>query len=294
MKILITGGNGYLGRNLARFLVNSGHKVCLPVRIHSDISKLEDLSKHLSIKRFNSRKELEQIIINFKPESLIHLACSYGRGGESDIDIIEANLVFGLSLLEILKKLEYSINFINTDTCLQPNLNSYTLSKSQFVSWGKFLASIENSKLTFINIRLQQFFGPGDDKSKLPGHVLHACNSNNKSLSLTEGTQLRDFIYIEDVLNAFSVILKNIGTFKEFVEIQLGTGKSITVREFVQTIHTLTKSSTELLFGAIPSRKNEPDECLADPFLLISLGWKPEFSLVKGLKKTINLEFKND
>ena len=183
------------------------------------------------------------------------------------------------------------IKFINTDTCLEASLNSYALSKSQFAHWGRLIANKKSSNLTFLNIRLQQFYGPGDDKTKLPGHILHSCFSNVTNLKLTSGNQLRDFIYIEDVIAAFLVVVKNIESFEQYSEIELGTGNSITVKEFVQTVHSLLGSSTNLLFGAIPSRDNEPEECVADLNVLLGLGWEPNFSLVDGLTKTIKLEF---
>lgn len=291
MNILISGGSGYLGGNLARLLASEGHRVYLPLRSQSSTRKISDLKDSCALERYSSQLDLEKIILDAKPDIFIHMACSYGRKGESNVNIVEANLLFGMLLLEISEKLGYPIKFINTDTCLEANLSSYALSKSQFSNWGRFLASDKRNNLTFLNVRLQQFYGPGDDITKLPGHVIHSCFSNTGDLRLTAGNQLRDFIYVEDVLNAFSVLVKNIASFDQFSELELGTGESITVKEFVETAHRLIGSSTKLLFGAIPSRNNEPEECVADPSMLIKLGWMPKFSIIDGLKKTIKLEF---
>lgn len=293
MNILISGGSGYLGSSLAREFIREGYKVCLPLRNQSSTIRLSDLESLCAIKRYSSASELEKIVLDLRPNIIIHTACLYGRNGESNTKLIEANLLFGMQLLEISEKLLEPIKFINTDTCLEASLNSYALSKSQFANWGKLIANRKSSNLTFVNIRLQQFYGPGDDQSKLPGHILHSCFSNITNLKLTTGNQLRDFVYIEDVTSAFLVVIKNIEIFEKYSNIDLGTGCSISIKEFVQTIHGLLGSSTKLLFGAVPSRYNEPEECVADINVLLGLGWEPKFSLVEGLKKTIKLEFNN-
>lgn len=291
MNILISGGSGYLGSGLARAFIGEGHRVWLPLRSQSSSARISDIEDSCTIKRYSSWPELEKIVLDLRPNIIIHTACSYGRNGESSLALIDANLLFGVRLLEISEKLEHSVKFINTDTCLEANLNKYALSKSQFSDWGKLIANNSRSDVAFINIRLQQFYGPGDDKTKLPGHVLHSCFSNVTNLKLTAGNQLRDFVYIEDVLAAFRVVVKNIESFRQYSEIDLGTGKSIPVKEFVRTAHSLIGSSTNLLFGAIPTRNREPEVCVAEPSELVKLGWKPKFSLIDGLKKTIKLEF---
>ena len=291
MNILISGGSGYLGSGLAKEFIGEGHRVCLPLRSQSSAIRLSDIEDFCTIKSYSSAGELDKIVLDLKPDIIIHTACLYGRNGESNAKLIEANLLFGMQLLEISERLVEPVKFINTDTCLEASLNSYALSKSQFAHWGRLTANKKSSNITFLNIRLQQFYGPGDDKTKLPGHILHSCFSNVTNLKLTTGNQLRDFIYIEDVISAFLVVVKNIESFEQYSEIELGTGNSITVKEFVQTAHSLLESSTNLLFGAIPSRDNEPEECVADLKVLLGLGWEPNFSLVDGLTKTIKLEF---
>tara|TARA_X000000950_G_scaffold84957_1_gene106924 strand:- start:10175 stop:11068 length:894 start_codon:yes stop_codon:yes gene_type:complete len=289
-KILLTGGSGYLGSKLTRLLKDNGHAVCLVLRPQSNEAPVSDILEPCDIKRFSSYQELQETIVNVRPDVFVHLACCYGRNAESDSDMIQANLMLGVTMLEASTKLGYPIHFINTDTCLQRNLNSYSLSKAQFADWGKLLANRVDSNLTFINVRLQQFYGPADDRSKLPSHIVHSCFKNVKDLKLTTGSQLRDFIYIDDVLSAYLTLIDNVESFKSFIEVQLGTGKSIPVKEFVETVHKLTSSSTNLLFGAIPTRKDEPKECVADIKLMSTLGWSPKFSLVEGLKEMIRYE----
>ena len=292
-KILVTGASGFVGSNLVRLLLNEGYEVCLVLRESSNLSRLSDISERCLIKRFSSYKGLQDDIIYFRPDLVVHLASSQARKGETDSEVIQSNIMFGISILEALQRLDYQITFINTDTCLPKNVNRYALSKTQFSEWGRSIAESSTS-IIFINVYLQMVYGPGDDLSKFPSYIVHSCYENVNDLKLSAGLQLRDFIYIDDVISAYLTLIENINNFKSFVEVPLGTGISISVKEFVETAHKLTKSSTKLLFDTVPLRKNEPKECVADPALLYSLGWQTKFSFIEGLQEMINYESKLD
>jgi CDP-paratose synthetase len=182
------------------------------------------------------------------------------------------------------------VGFINTGTILEPAVSNYALSKHQFAQWGDALAQQNSERLQFINIRLQHMFGPGDDPSKFTTHVLHACQQNQPQLALTAGEQRRDFIYIDDVVSAYDVIAQKLSELFVSDQVDVGSGNAPPVRSFVEQVHALTGSRTELQFGAIPYRANEAMLCQADTRRLKNLGWQPAYSLEQGIQKTINLE----
>jgi nucleoside-diphosphate-sugar epimerase len=134
-------------------------------------------------------------------------------------------------------------------------------------------------------------YGPGDDASKFTTYVLHACHRNDPALRLTAGEQMRDFVYIDDVVSAYATLLEQSDSLESTVDIDVGSGDAPAVRKFVEIVHALTKSNSELQFGAVAYRPNEAMFCKADIARMQALGWQPKFDLSTGIKKTIELEF---
>jgi nucleoside-diphosphate-sugar epimerase len=146
-------------------------------------------------------------------------------------------------------------------------------------------------KIQFLNIKLEHMYGPGDDPSKFTTWIVQSCLENIDKIELTPGEQKRDFIYIDDVVDAYSLLLEKAGDLdNDFQEFDLGSGKAVTIREFVETVRRLTGTETQLVFGAKSYRKNEIMHSEADISKLLGLGWKPKYDLTAGLKKIIEGE----
>lgn len=290
MNILLTGGSGFLGSALAKALQVEGHQVSLLLRASSSLTRLKSVEHRFAVRRFENATEISNAIKETKPNVVIHTACSYGRSNETDLEVLEANFVYGAKILQFLSQFGGPVKFINVGTPLPSNVSVYALSKNSFVEWGKAIAQKPKSKIKFLNILLQHMYGEGDDPTKFTTKIIQACQSRQAELGLTQGLQRRDWIYIDDVVGAFLAILKNVDQFGVSDEVEVGTGVALTVREFAETVKKLTGSKTRLLFGDIPYRENEPMLCKANLLRMNSLGWKPLFDLETGLLKTLALE----
>lgn len=293
MNILLTGATGFLGSALTKYWVEAGHKLTLLVRPTSSLQRIQALLPAVKLAKCSSTdSDILSLVQDASPDLIVHTACAYGRQGESVLQVFDTNIRLGMLLLDAARvKRGGRLGFINTGTALDPLASNYALSKQQFAQWGDVLARQSLNALQFVNIRLQHMYGPGDDQSKFPTHVLHVCQRHEPKLALTAGEQRRDFIYIDDVVSAYDVVVRNLHDFSPSDQVDVGSGHAPTVRSFVEQVHSLTESRTELQFGAMPYRENEAMLCLADTRRLNGLGWKPSYSLDQGIQKTIELEF---
>ncbi|MBT8582084.1 NAD(P)-dependent oxidoreductase [Polynucleobacter paneuropaeus] len=289
MNILITGASGFLGSALALRLGELSHQVSLLVRKNTNLHRITDLSPY-KIGRCEADREINQFIYDVYPDIVIHTACCYGRSGESISQITDSNFQFGAVILSALKDLKKKITFINTGTVLPRDVSLYALTKIQFEELGDYIANTSNQNIQFINIKLQHMYGPGDDVSKFTSHVINSCKNNVPTLPLTLGEQKRDFIYIDDVVDAYIKIMDRAKTLNESEKIELGSGIASRLRDFVEVAHKLTNSKTELLFGRLPYRENDEMCLVANIERLKNLGWIPKFNIDEGIKKTIEMD----
>lgn len=285
-KILLTGVTGFLGSNLALAFIEKGYEVIALKRKSSSLKRIESILAKIQL--YDIEDIDYSIIFNSheRIDFVIHTATCYGRNNETPWEIFDANTGFPLKLLDAASVANVS-KFINTDTILDKYLNLYSLSKNHLLEWGRFY-SMKN-KIEFINMRLEHFYGPGDDDSKFTSYVINHCISNSSTLKLTLGEQSRDFIYIDDVVNAYLAVLNRENILDNwFSEYDVGSGESVTIRKFVEMTHRITKSKIDLDFGAVPYRVDEVMNSKANIAELKNLGWSCKFNLEQGLKLTIS------
>ncbi len=192
--------------------------------------------------------------------------------------------------MQTLQGTPHPVTFINTGSALAPEVSLYALSKRHFSQWGPLLAAQSSGNVRFVNVNFQHMYGPADDPTTFTTHVLHACHRNEPVLELTAGEQERDFIYIDDVVSAYSTLLIPCHFRDAIPEIDIGSGMAPTLRYCTETVHRLTTSRTDFQFGALPYRAHEVIHCVANVERMKQLGWHPPFDLEAGLRKTIALE----
>lgn len=291
MHILLTGPNGFLGSALARHWSKLGHTLTLLARPTSSLNRLEDILQSMRVARPTTTGDIVAAVREASPDVIVHTACAYGRKGETLLNIIDSNLVLGSAMLQAISDNEIENNdpvvFLNTGTVLSPDVSLYALSKTQFSALGATIAERSPTKLRFIDVRLQQMYGIGDDSTKFTTQVIEACCRNLPRLALTPGEQLRDFVHIDDVVRAFDCILERRNEFAINDAIDVGSGEAITMRQFVELTKELSGASSALDFGTVAYRPNEAMHCEADTTRLKSLGWQKQVSLNDGLMHII-------
>lgn len=287
MKLLITGPTGFLGYSLCKSLVNFDYDIYAisrnppPTQRRVDSHRIEYfLLKDINIDNFIRSKGINGVV---------HCATNYGRE-DNTLDTLQANLTFPLSIL--LSSITANVDFfINTDTILDKRVNSYSLSKKQFLDWLYYF----QKETICLNLSLEHFYGPGDSMGKFTSFIIKELLNKASLIDLTPGEQKRDFIYIDDVVSAFSSVIKNVHKFNRnsLHDIHIGSGVNTSIFDFVHLAKDICKNNiTELNFGAISYRENEIMESNVNLKLIKSMGWKPNVSLEKGLRMTIENELK--
>ena len=264
MNIILVGATGYLGSKLLKKLSEDKNNNVLSL-----VRNPNNTSNYVLIK---DQKLYEKINI-FKPDILIYTSCVYDNGINNYMNILEANFIFPLELMNNIKLK----TFIYIGTSINKYTNQYSLSKNQFAEYGKYY-SLHNN-INFINILLENFYGKDEPQNRFLSTIINKLK-NNEEINLTEGNQIRDFIYIEDVINGINIIIKS--NLKGYYDIPLGSGEGISIRELVEYLKTALNSKSNLNFGAISLRKNEHSG-FADITKMKELG----FDIKLGIKESI-------
>ncbi len=291
VNILLSGGSGFLGSNLVNYLYkNKKYNLYLLKRSGSNFSRInKNIFKGLNFIQYPNRN-LAKIFKAEKIHCVIHCATNYGNRKNTISEIIQPNLILPMQLLDLC----YLNNvrcFLNTDTVLDKRVSNYSLSKNQFSEWLRHYSK----NFACSNIKIEHFFGPGDNETKFVISTIKSFLNNEKNLNFTLGTQKRDFIFIDDVVSAMDKILtyslkKKIG----YDLFEVGTGKNVSIKNIVKMIKKICKNTkSKLNFGKIPMRKNELLKVNLNLKKLKALKWKPIYNLENSLKKTIDYYKKN-
>ncbi|RTY83457.1 NAD-dependent epimerase/dehydratase family protein [Flavobacterium sp. LS1P28] len=287
-KILLTGATGFLGSHLLKRLIEAGADVLILVRETSNKERIKNL-EGFSI--FTINKQLSNIDALFEMysiDTIIHVATEYGRDLPYS-SVLESNVLLPIKLIESADKKKLNL-FVNTDSFFSKfqdysYLKEYIMSKNIFTDYLKSLSGIQ-----VFNLQLEHIYGEFDSKTKFITSVMGKILVNEKSIKLTEGSQKRDFIYVLDVVDAYLVVLANKQVLGQYTEFEVGTGSSISVKDFVSKIHQIMDSKSDLLFGALVGRINEIKDSKANNLNLCKLGWKPKFTYETAIKRIVSLE----
>ncbi len=287
--VLVTGATGFLGSHLCAQLLDEGYHVVALKRSTSNITRIDPLRDRLETFDVD-RQPLDDVVRRGSGvTAIVHAAANYGRNGEGRDEVFEANCSFPHELLTLAVEAGVG-TFVNSDTVLPRAVSLYSEAKREFLDAARRLVP-QRGQTRLVNMRLQYVYGPGDADEKFVTHVVKACASNAPVLRLTRGEQRRDFVFVDDVVSAYLLVLGRRDELTEpFTEYDVGTGHAVPVREFVELIHRLTQSRTRLDFGAVPYRPNEVMFAQADVAALTSLGWLCRASPESGVRKTIERE----
>ena len=283
--LLITGINGFLGSRLATLLSKEFTIIGLS-RTRDKLFRL----KNQNFKVYASDTDaLFDIFKENKIDIIIHTATVYGRENKDIHHIIRSNLLLPVQLYELAESFNIPL-FINTDSFFSKNssthLGNYVLSKRQVLEW---LMQIQG-KCKIVNMIIYHQYGPMDSPDKFVTWILNLLKEHKSVIDLTKGTQQRDFIYIDDVVDAYKCVCYNYDQLLSFSEFHVGSGISVSIKEFVEQLKFQIKSPSFLNWGILPYQDNEIMFSVADNQSLKKLGWLPRYSTKEGIEQLIRFE----
>ncbi|EAN1609839.1 CDP-abequose synthase, partial [Salmonella enterica] len=279
--VIVSGASGFIGKHLLEALKKSGISV---VAITRDVIK--NNSNALANVRWCSWDNIELLVEELSIDSaligIIHLATEYGHKTSSLINIEDANVIKPLKLLDLAIKYRADI-FLNTDSFFAKkdfnyqHMRPYIITKRHFDEIGHYYANMHD--ISFVNMRLEHVYGPGDGENKFIPYIIDCLNKKQSCVKCTTGEQIRDFIFVDDVVNAYLTILENRKEVPSYTEYQVGTGAGVSLKDFLVYLqNTMMPGSSSIFeFGAIEQRDNEIMFSVANNKNLKAMGWKPNF-----------------
>ena len=293
--ILLTGATGFLGSHLLAALLKESYKVVIIKRTASDTWRIKHFMN--SVISYNVDKQsIEYIFENESINIVIHVATSYSREEQNELDVVNTNILLGVNLLKAATQHGTSL-FINTDTFfnvespMSSHMRAYTLSKKQFIEWLKYFS---NHGVFLVNMKIHHLYGANDNNNKFIPWLKNNLIVNNKNIKLTSGIQLRDFIYIDDAVRAYLFVINNEENKTKYKEYIVSTGVKTSVRDFCEELYSQINNKygtdSKLIFGAKLTNFNEIIDVENDCSSLNSIGWKYGTTIKQGISEMLKKE----
>lgn len=296
-KILVTGGAGFIGSHLVDRLVELGHDVT----VIDDLStgKRENLNKNAKFIERSITNDLDDIFNEGKFDYVFHLAAQmYVRKSLEDPKYdAEVNIIGSLNIIQncvkyTIKKIIFSstggalysadqdVPFIEESRIIPES--PYGLAKYCIENYMRI---IKNTKgLNYVILRYSNAYGPRQDPNSpyalvIPKFITSVLN-NKPPVVFGDGEQTRDFIYVNDIVEATIFALNLEGTYN------VSSGEETTVNDLANKIKELLNSDLGTVHQ--DAIKGELRRSVSSSEKLAKKGWKRKYDFNSGLKETID------
>ena len=302
MKILVTGGAGFLGSHLSERLLTEGHDVvCLDNFYTGSQSNIQHL---LDFDNFELISLDVTLPMNFDVEGIFNLACPASpiHYQKDPVQTLKTSVLGAINVLELANKnnarvFQASTSEIYGDPKQHPQLETYwgnvnPIGIRSCYDEGKRAAEtlfFDFHRQLGVDIRVARIFntyGPrmSENDGRVVSNFIIQALKNQGLTVYGEGTQTRSFCYVDDLIDGIVKLF-----FKENVAgpINLGNPEPITMLELASDVIRLTESKSELIFEPLPL----DDPLIREPDISVArkeLNWEPRISRETGINKTID------
>jgi len=291
MKILVTGGCGFIGSNVVDLLIEKGHEVVVIDNLST--GKKENLNEKARLYMKDIRTNLKDIFEEEQFDIVIHEAAQINVRDSiiNPIKDAEINILGTLNLIELSKKFNVrKFIFASSGGAIYgepeklPCDEAHKIDPLSPYGFSKYCAEwyLRNSGLRYVILRYSNVYGPRQDPKGEAGVIsifIDNIKEGKKCFINGDGEQTRDFVFVEDVARANLLALDKEGIFN------IGTGKEISINELFEKISKIIGKG----------EKEHRDAVKGEVFRIAldiskaekELGWKPEVDINKGLKMTV-------
>jgi nucleoside-diphosphate-sugar epimerase len=292
-KVMVTGASGFIGRHALSTLIEHGFEV------HAVASKaLPNVSANWEWHRANllDATQIKDLVKTVQPTHLLHFAWQAVPG---KYWTSEENFLWVQTSLELLRQFreqggqrvvmagtcaEYDWNYGYCSESVTPRNPDSPYGICKHVMQEMLRAYSESSGLSSAWGRIFFLYGPYEHPNRLVPSVIRSLLSGEPA-RCSHGNQIRDFLYVQDVADAFVALLDSnvAGT------VNIASGKPIAIKEVVYQIAEQIGRLDLIQLGVIPVAAKEPPLLVADIGRLSNqVGWLPKYSLNAGLEQTIS------
>jgi len=304
MRILITGGAGFIGSHLADRLIKNGDKVILIDNLST--GKKENINPKAKFYKINIQSpKISDILKKEKPEILFHLAAQIDvrKSVEDPIKDAKINILGSLNVIknfyqEFLKNIKKpKIIFSSTggaiygDAKIIPTpetypefpLSPYGICKLTIEKYLNYYWKVFN--IPYVALRYANVYGPRQNSKGESGVVsifIDKLFSGESPIINGSGKQTRDFVFIEDIIEANILAMKKnkVGVYN------IGTGKETDINTIFQKLKKITNSNLKSVH-CLEKKGEQKRSCLDYKKAQKELSWNPKYNLDEGLIKTV-------
>jgi UDP-glucose 4-epimerase len=305
MKILITGGLGFIGSHLAEYLIKKNHQVVIFTKSLKKYKNIKLIENSIKIEKvdISNFKRLEKLVKKYNPSAIVHLAgeTSHSKSFENSFENIDSNIKSTLCLLEVIRKNELKCQLILGSTFVvvgkplslpideNSSCNPTTLYGANRLTsehYCKIYHDVYGIKTKIF--RVTNSYGPREQivpNKNAINYLIHRGFNGELITLYNEGKFFRDLIYISDVVEGIYKILTK-GSFGELYWIS--SGKKTWFYQLGNLLEKHTYGKIKYIKSPNYTKKVDVGNFIVRNAKLKKLGWKQKISLEEGIKLTLN------